>query len=62
MKASWPVPGVVDEILVQSSQYLTEVAHDLRLRLKNYMAPGKGKVSIHVLFPAIIVCKFHAFC
>ncbi|KAG8128680.1 hypothetical protein E2320_015510 [Naja naja] len=43
MKASWPVPGVVDEVLVQSSQYLTEVAHDLRLRLKNYMAPGKGK-------------------
>ncbi|KAK9406608.1 leucine-tRNA ligase cytoplasmic [Crotalus adamanteus] len=43
MKTSWPVPGVVDEVLVQSSQYLTEVAHDLRLRLKNYMAPGKGK-------------------
>ncbi|XP_003224146.1 leucine--tRNA ligase, cytoplasmic isoform X1 [Anolis carolinensis] len=45
MKASWPVPGPVDEILIRSSQYLTEAAHDLRLRLKNYMAPAKGKKS-----------------
>lgn len=45
MKASWPVPGPVDEILIHSSQYLTEVAHDLRIRLKNYMAPAKGKVK-----------------
>uniref|UniRef100_A0A8D0DXC2 Leucine--tRNA ligase, cytoplasmic n=1 Tax=Salvator merianae TaxID=96440 RepID=A0A8D0DXC2_SALMN len=43
MKASWPVPGPVDEVLIRSSQYLTEVAHDLRLRLKSYMAPAKGK-------------------
>ncbi|KAJ6668000.1 hypothetical protein lerEdw1_016321 [Lerista edwardsae] len=43
MKASWPVPGPVDEVLIRSSQYLTEVAHELRLRLKNYMAPAKGK-------------------
>ncbi|XP_033622748.1 leucine--tRNA ligase, cytoplasmic isoform X1 [Fukomys damarensis] len=43
MNASWPVAGPVDEILIRSSQYLTEVAHDLRLRLKNYMMPAKGK-------------------
>uniref|UniRef100_A0A6I8SJA3 leucine--tRNA ligase n=1 Tax=Xenopus tropicalis TaxID=8364 RepID=A0A6I8SJA3_XENTR len=43
MKASWPVTGPVDEVLIRSSQYLTETAHDLRLRLKNYMAPAKGK-------------------
>ncbi|KAM8974469.1 leucine--tRNA ligase, cytoplasmic [Pelodytes ibericus] len=43
MKASWPVAGLVDEVLIRSSQYLTETAHDLRLRLKNYMAPAKGK-------------------
>lgn len=43
MKASWPVAGPVDEALVRSSQYLMEVAHDLRLRLKNYMMPAKGK-------------------
>ncbi|KAM5299815.1 leucine--tRNA ligase, cytoplasmic isoform 2-T2 [Ctenodactylus gundi] len=43
MKASWPVAGPVDEVLIRSSQYLMEVAHDLRLRLKNYMMPPKGK-------------------
>ncbi|XP_004854402.1 leucine--tRNA ligase, cytoplasmic isoform X2 [Heterocephalus glaber] len=43
MNASWPVAGPVDEILIRSSQYLMEVAHDLRLRLKNYMMPAKGK-------------------
>lgn len=44
MKASWPEAGPVDEILIGSSQYLMEAAHDLRLRLKGYMAPVKGKV------------------
>ncbi|XP_074068796.1 leucine--tRNA ligase, cytoplasmic isoform X2 [Macrotis lagotis] len=43
MKAAWPVAGPVDEVLIRSSQYLMEVAHDLRLRLKNYMMPSKGK-------------------
>lgn len=43
MHASWPVAGPVDESLIRSSQYLMEVAHDLRLRLKNYMMPAKGK-------------------
>ncbi|XP_036901810.1 leucine--tRNA ligase, cytoplasmic isoform X2 [Sturnira hondurensis] len=43
MYASWPIIGPVDETLIRSSQYLMEVAHDLRLRLKNYMMPTKGK-------------------
>ncbi|XP_058399241.1 leucine--tRNA ligase, cytoplasmic isoform X1 [Diceros bicornis minor] len=43
MNASWPLAGPVDETLIRSSQYLMEVAHDLRLRLKNYMMPAKGK-------------------
>ncbi|XP_030067652.1 leucine--tRNA ligase, cytoplasmic [Microcaecilia unicolor] len=43
MKVSWPVAGPVDEVLIRSSQYLMETAHDLRLRFKNYLAPGKGK-------------------
>ncbi|KAM4746906.1 leucine--tRNA ligase, cytoplasmic [Rhinophrynus dorsalis] len=43
MKSSWPVAGPVDEVLIRSSQYLTETAHDLRLRLKTYLAPAKGK-------------------
>lgn len=45
MNASWPVVGPVDEILIRSSQYLMETAHDLRLRLKAYMQPPKNKVS-----------------
>ncbi|XP_041049891.1 leucine--tRNA ligase, cytoplasmic isoform X1 [Carcharodon carcharias] len=43
MKARWPVAGPVDEILIRSSQYLMETAHDVRLRAKNYMIAGKGK-------------------
>uniref|UniRef100_A0A8C6EWS3 Leucine--tRNA ligase, cytoplasmic n=2 Tax=Marmota marmota marmota TaxID=9994 RepID=A0A8C6EWS3_MARMA len=43
MNALWPVAGPVDEALIRSSQYLMEVAHDLRLRLKNYVMPAKGK-------------------
>ncbi|XP_069574339.1 leucine--tRNA ligase, cytoplasmic-like [Brachyistius frenatus] len=43
MKAVWPVAGPVDEILIRSSQYLMETAHDLRLRLKAYMIPPKTK-------------------
>ncbi|KAG5284752.1 hypothetical protein AALO_G00030090 [Alosa alosa] len=43
MKASWPVAGPVDEILMRSSQYLMETAHDLRLRLKAYLQPPKSK-------------------
>lgn len=45
MKASWPIAGPVDEILIRSSQYLMEAAHELRLRLKSFMAPVKGKVK-----------------
>ncbi|KAG7484638.1 hypothetical protein MATL_G00052040 [Megalops atlanticus] len=43
MKASWPTAGPVDEILIRSSQYLMETAHDLRLRIKAYMQPPKSK-------------------
>ncbi|XP_077402349.1 leucine--tRNA ligase, cytoplasmic [Vanacampus margaritifer] len=42
-KAAWPTAGPVDEILMRSSQYLMETAHDLRLRLKAYMLPPKNK-------------------
>lgn len=50
MNASWPLAGPVDEALIRSSQYLMEVAHDLRLRLKNYMMPAKGKVKAFFFF------------
>lgn len=44
MRASWPAAGPVDEVLIRSSQYVMEAAHELRLRLKSHMAPVKGKV------------------
>lgn len=62
MKASWPVAGPVDEILIRSSQYLMETAHDLRLRLKAYMQPPKNKVSgksgsVHASLPLYVAAK-----
>lgn len=58
MKASWPVAGPVDEILIRSSQYLMETAHDLRLRLKAYMQPPKNKVSSKV---RVHLCRLTRF-
>merc|ERR1711893_227294 len=34
MRASWPAGGPVDEKLVHSSEYLTDAAHEFRLRMK----------------------------
>lgn len=50
MKASWPKSGTVDDVLVRSSQYLMDAAHDFRLRLKVAMTP-KGKVNYNTLKP-----------
>ncbi|XP_076359544.1 leucyl-tRNA synthetase isoform X1 [Tachypleus tridentatus] len=36
MRASWPVHGLVDEILLKSSQYLMDAAHEFRLRIKAF--------------------------
>ena len=44
MKASWPEAGPVNDILVRSSQYLMDAAHDFRLRLKAVLN-AKPKVS-----------------
>ena len=45
MHASWPVAGPVDELLIRSSEYLMDAAHEFRLRLKSTLNPGKNKVS-----------------
>ena len=53
VNAQWPMGGPVDPIVVKSSQYLMDAAHEFRLRLKTYMIP-KGKVCLQltsVLFP-----------
>lgn len=46
MHASWPVVGPYDRVLIQSSQYLMDAAHDFRKRLKGYTATGKGKKEV----------------
>ena len=44
MHAKWPAGGLVDEILVKSSQYLTFSAHEFRIRYKAFcQPPGKTK-------------------
>jgi len=43
MCARWPEAGAVDEKCIRKSEYLTEATRDFRLKLKNYLQPGKGK-------------------
>ncbi|XP_071500839.1 LOW QUALITY PROTEIN: leucine--tRNA ligase, cytoplasmic-like [Diadema antillarum] len=42
MRAKWPEAGKVDEVLVRSSEYLMDTAHELRLRVKS-MSQSKKK-------------------
>lgn len=44
MKAKWPVVGEIDEALVGSSVYLMDIAHEFRIRHKNFIA-AKSKAS-----------------
>lgn len=46
MHAAWPVAGPVDEVLIRSSEYLMDAAHEFRLRLKTALHPGKNKVNL----------------
>ncbi|XP_011296656.1 leucine--tRNA ligase, cytoplasmic [Fopius arisanus] len=46
LDARWPEEGVVDEVLIKSSQYLMDAAHSFRIFLKNHCTvkkSGKGK-------------------
>ena len=47
MRASWPEAGPVNDILVRSSQYLTDAAHEFRLRLKSVLnaKPKVGRIG-----------------
>ena len=49
MHAAWPTAGQIDRLLVQSSEYLMDAAHEFRLRLKAVLAPGKSKVSFSLI-------------
>jgi leucyl-tRNA synthetase len=54
MWAPWPEAGPVDEKLIQSAQYLTEAAHEFRLRKKAALNPGKGKKVVSIPTHAVI--------
>ena len=58
MRASWPEAGPVNDILVRSSQYLTDAAHEFRLRLKSVLN-AKPKVGRRrAWFARILECSF----
>lgn len=45
VKALWPKAGLIDEILIKSSEYLMEVAHSLRVHLKTHLQGVKTKTN-----------------
>eukprot|EP00123_Amoebidium_parasiticum_P011673 comp20847_c0_seq1/m.27562 comp20847_c0_seq1/g.27562 ORF comp20847_c0_seq1/g.27562 comp20847_c0_seq1/m.27562 type:complete len:1047 (-) comp20847_c0_seq1:394-3534(-) len=45
MRAAWPAGGAVDDTLVAASAHAADIASDLRIKLKNYMTPKKGKTE-----------------
>ena len=53
MYARWPIAGEVDEILIKSSDYVMDTAHDLRLRVKSRTQQQKAKVRLHLFAKGI---------
>jgi len=43
LKATWPVLGNVDEVVIKSSSYLMKAAQEFRSKLKTAMLPPKAK-------------------
>ena len=60
MRASWPEAGPVNDILVRSSQYLMDAAHDFRLRLKAVLN-AKPKVSSYEMKSVFMVLCVEEF-
>ncbi|XP_005104027.1 leucine--tRNA ligase, cytoplasmic [Aplysia californica] len=54
MHASWPQAGPIDEKLIEAAQYLSEAAHEFRLRRKAALNPGKGKKVVSIPTHAVI--------
>ncbi|KAK2170434.1 hypothetical protein LSH36_3g30089 [Paralvinella palmiformis] len=45
VNATWPIGGQVDDVLIRSSQYLVDAAHEFRIRKKSLLQPKK-KVTV----------------
>ncbi|KAJ8952429.1 hypothetical protein NQ318_014521 [Aromia moschata] len=43
LKATWPVVGPIDQVLIKASEYLMETAHSFRVHLKAYLQGVKTK-------------------
>jgi len=43
MESAWPEAGVVDDLVVKSSQHLMNTSHDFRIRKAKLQNPQKGK-------------------
>ena len=60
MKAIWPTPGPIDEALVSSSVYLMDIAHEFRIRYKNFIA-AKSKVNFKKSLKSSLFIVFISF-
>ena len=59
MKALWPELGTVDNLLIESSQYLMDAVHEFRLRKIQIQSKGaKNKVKQYNFWKAGCVCVF----
>ena len=47
VNARWPVGGEVDDVLIRSSQYIVDAAHEFRIRKKSLLQPKK--VNCHLV-------------
>ncbi|CAG0882174.1 unnamed protein product [Darwinula stevensoni] len=63
VRASWPTAGEIDYTLLVASEYLMNMAHEFRLRLKSYLSPvakKKGQEPVPVEKPThavVVVAK-----
>ncbi|XP_014217285.1 leucine--tRNA ligase, cytoplasmic [Copidosoma floridanum] len=53
VKADWPTVGEIDEVLIQSSQYLMDAAHSFRVRLINHMSAKTKKSQKGPVTPTV---------
>lgn len=63
VRATWPVGGPIDDILVRSSSYLMEAAHAFRLQVKNHILTAskkKGKKGSTVSSSCLVEKPTHA--
>ena len=61
MHASWPVAGDIDELILLSSEYLMNFAHELRIRIKNRITMATKKSKVRFLFASDLKINLKMF-